>query len=126
MDANPCRSCGACCAAYRVSFYWREADDATPGGVPLALCQDLNPFYRAMRGTLRTPIRCVALRGQIGIAVHCAIYEHRASPCRDFAVSWENGKANGHCDAARRAYGLRFLDADDLGDESGRPLEPAA
>jgi Fe-S-cluster containining protein len=21
---NPCLSCGACCASFRVSFYWRE------------------------------------------------------------------------------------------------------
>jgi len=35
---NPCLSCGACCAAFRVSFYWREADGGESGGaVPPAL-----------------------------------------------------------------------------------------
>lgn len=29
-DGNPCLSCRACCAFFRVSFYWAEADD---GGV---------------------------------------------------------------------------------------------
>jgi hypothetical protein len=32
MSDNPCVSCGACCAHFRVSFYWAEADDA-PGGI---------------------------------------------------------------------------------------------
>lgn len=126
MDTNPCLTCGACCAAFRVSFYWREADDAAPGGVPLALCEDLNPFYRVMRGTRCSPVRCAALQGQVGLAVRCAIYERRASVCRDFTVSWGNGKPNAHCDAARRAYGLRFLIPEDLGDGSPHPLEPAA
>ena len=35
--ANPCESCGACCAQFRVSFYWSESD-AHPGGrVPASL-----------------------------------------------------------------------------------------
>ena len=33
---HPCLSCGACCAHFRASFYWAEADDQTPGGVPVA------------------------------------------------------------------------------------------
>ncbi|MBR7358785.1 YkgJ family cysteine cluster protein, partial [Klebsiella pneumoniae] len=24
-DINPCMTCGACCAYFRVSFYWAEA-----------------------------------------------------------------------------------------------------
>ncbi|MBB8903342.1 YkgJ family cysteine cluster protein, partial [Escherichia coli] len=24
-DLNPCITCGACCAFFRVSFYWAEA-----------------------------------------------------------------------------------------------------
>ena len=24
--ANPCLDCGACCASFRVSFYWSEAE----------------------------------------------------------------------------------------------------
>ncbi|HBP8873638.1 TPA: YkgJ family cysteine cluster protein, partial [Escherichia coli] len=27
-NPNPCMRCGACCAFFRVSFYWAEADDA--------------------------------------------------------------------------------------------------
>ncbi|EEX7666747.1 YkgJ family cysteine cluster protein, partial [Escherichia coli] len=25
-NPNPCMTCGACCAFFRVSFYWAEAD----------------------------------------------------------------------------------------------------
>ncbi|WP_374212354.1 YkgJ family cysteine cluster protein [Thiothrix subterranea] len=32
MNPNPCMTCGACCASFRVSFYWGETDAA-----PLAL-----------------------------------------------------------------------------------------
>ena len=34
---NPCVSCGACCVAFRASFYWAEGDDTTEGGVPVHL-----------------------------------------------------------------------------------------
>ena len=26
-EPNPCIECGACCAYYRASFYWAEADE---------------------------------------------------------------------------------------------------
>ena len=38
---------------------------------------------RCMQGTQRVPPRCVALRGDIGREVLCAIYDFRPSPCRD-------------------------------------------
>src|SRR5690606_12667348 len=34
---SPCLDCGACCAYYRVSFHWSEADPATGGETPAAL-----------------------------------------------------------------------------------------
>ena len=75
-EINPCMTCGACCAYFRVSFYWAEADDAG-GLVPSALT-----------------------------AVHCTIYENRPSPCREFAMSGENGEENDACNRARARYGL--------------------
>ncbi|EKJ0223351.1 YkgJ family cysteine cluster protein, partial [Escherichia coli] len=27
-NPNPCMACGACCAFFRVSFYWAKVDDA--------------------------------------------------------------------------------------------------
>lgn len=59
-EINPCMTCGACCAYFRVSFYWAEADDAG-GTVPSALTEPLTPFLRCMSGTnqrqkLRGPV----------------------------------------------------------------------
>jgi len=49
--ANPCLRCGACCAYFRASFYWGEADDTAPNGVPVELTEDLTAFRRVMIGT---------------------------------------------------------------------------
>ncbi|MDK7055560.1 YkgJ family cysteine cluster protein, partial [Escherichia coli] len=81
-EINPCMTCGACCAYFRVSFYWAEADDAG-GLVPSALTEPLTPFLRCMSGTNQRQSRCAALSGDIGDAVHCTIYENRPSPCRE-------------------------------------------
>ena len=102
---NPCIACGACCAFYRASFYWAEADDAG-GTVPVELTEKLNDFRRVMRGTNQANPRCVALVGTIGRHIYCSIYEKRSSVCRDFPVAWENGQPNPRCDAARAHWGL--------------------
>lgn len=104
-EINPCMTCGACCAYFRVSFYWAEADDAG-GLVPSALTEPLTPFLRCMSGTNQRQSRCAALSGDIGDAVHCTIYENRPSPCREFAMSGENGEENDACNRARARYGL--------------------
>ncbi len=77
-----CQTCGACCATYRVAFYWAEADDAPGGQVPAALTQALRPLERCMQGTASAPTRCVALQGEVGHRVACGIYAQRPSPCR--------------------------------------------
>lgn len=109
---NPCLTCGACCAYYRASFYWAEADDETPGGVPVALTRKLNDFRRVMIGSEGSSPRCIALEGTIGEQVCCTIYERRSSVCREFEPSWINGKPNERCDAARIAWGLAPLEPD--------------
>lgn len=103
---NPCLTCGACCAFYRASFYWTEGDDVTPGGVPVDMTEKMNDFRRVMKGTNTNRPRCIALLGIIGGQVSCAIYDKRASICREFEVSWENGNHNERCDKARQFYGL--------------------
>jgi len=106
--SNPCVSCGACCAHFRVSFYWAEADDAG-GPVPAELTEPLSLLMRNMRGTNDRAPRCVALQGEIGGCVSCSIYEQRPTPCREFAMSGEEGVANDACDRARARYGLPAL-----------------
>jgi Fe-S-cluster containining protein len=95
-----CQACGACCAAFRVSFYWAEADDASGGTVPVGLTEAISPHLRCMQGTGSKPVRCVALTGDVGKAVGCAIYPLRSSTCR----SVEPG--DGQCLKARAAHGL--------------------
>lgn len=107
--ANPCITCGACCAYYRASFYWAETDAAADGTVPAQLTEKLNDFRAVMRGTNGSNPRCIALIGQIGQSVGCSIYPLRASVCRDFKLSWENGVHNERCDKARAAWGLEPL-----------------
>jgi Fe-S-cluster containining protein len=111
---HPCRTCGACCASFRVSFYWGEGDDAH-GVVPEELTVPISPFLRAMAGTERHPPRCVALAGIVGETSTCRIHERRPTPCREFAASWENGEPNPGCDGARRRAGLPALRPADFG-----------
>ena len=81
-------------------------------GVPMALTEKLTDFHVVMKGTHHPSPRCIALQGQIGTAVCCCIYERRASVCRDFAPSWENGIPNARCDKARAAWNLNPLTPD--------------
>ena len=109
MGVNVCLSCGACCAFYRASFYWSEAEDHTAGGVPLKMVKKLTDFRLVMRGTEGPNPRCIALLGDIGRSVRCSIYERRASVCREFEPSWKTNAANPRCDKARAAWGLAAL-----------------
>lgn len=105
----PCLACGACCACFRASFYWGEANDAKENGVPVELTDKLNDFRRVMKGTAQQKPWCIALKGIIGKAVHCAIYPARASVCREFAPAWQEGEPNERCDQARAFWGLAPL-----------------
>jgi Fe-S-cluster containining protein len=107
---NPCLDCGACCAHFRVSFYWSEADPAAGGDTPAELSVKVAPFLAAMRGTENVPPRCAALEGEIGKRVRCTIHPLRPSPCRDFRASWVDGPRSEHCDRARAAHGLPPLE----------------
>ncbi len=117
---NPCVACGACCAHYRVSFYWTEAEPFLGGTVPSALTAKLDPHRLVMAGTQARPARCVALEGVVGRGTACRIYPDRPSPCRDLQPSWAEGAPNDQCDRARLAHGLPPLTADDFVD----PVEP--
>jgi len=129
---NPCLTCGACCAFYRVSFYWRERDDSQPEGVPEEWREDLNAFRCVMKGTNQSNPRCIALSGTIGKQVFCEIYERRPSVCRELEPSYKNGHPEPKCDRARSAYGLAPLTPDTWTEGKGNddspphPYSPAA
>lgn len=119
--ANPCLACGACCASFRVSFYWSEADEATEGTVPQDMTHHVAPLLSAMVGTDKLPPRCIALQGSIGLAVWCAIYERRPAVCREFEPTGSDGQANPLCERARQIWGLLPLNrlADDCQMDEG-------
>jgi Fe-S-cluster containining protein len=78
-----------------------------PGGcVPEALVESVGSHLVCMRGTASAPVRCTALRGKIGEAVSCVIYEFRPSACREFAPLAAVGRGDEACNEARQRHGL--------------------
>lgn len=104
--SHPCLTCGACCAYFRVSFYWREIEEKL---IPKEVLEDINNNYSCMVGTNKKNSRCVALTGLIGEKVACTIYEKRPTTCSNFKPSYENGVKNERCDEARIAHKLKPL-----------------
>ncbi len=100
-DGATCRACGACCAAFRVSFHWLEMSAL---GLPEALVEPVTPHRVAMRGTHAKAPRCVALDGTVGVAVRCTSYAVRPSPCREVRPGDER------CTTARARRGLPVLE----------------
>ena len=80
---NPCRSCGACCNAFRVSFHWSEASELSPYRVPENMIEQVTPHVACMAGTHARAPRCAAHEGTVGRSSGCSIYEFRPSPCRE-------------------------------------------
>lgn len=114
--AHPCLSCGACCATFRVSLHWSEAEPALGGRVPSALTEPVRVHELAMRGTSQAQPRCIALDADIGRRSRCTIHAQRPSTCAAVAASWESGEASAQCDRARGAHGLPVLTPDDWRD----------
>jgi uncharacterized protein len=110
---HPCLLCGACCAHFRVSFHWSEAEPSMGGQVPPALTDKLDAHRVVMRGTWAAHPRCTALKGTVGQGACCDIYEQRPSVCREVVPSWEHGVASPQCDKARVAHGLVPLTPED-------------
>lgn len=102
--SQTCQACGACCAAFRVSFYWTETDAHPEGTVPAGLTTPVTPHLVAMRGTDTKNPHCVALDGEVGKSVSCSIYPLRASTCHDCEVGSEK------CNRARQRHGLPAIE----------------
>jgi Fe-S-cluster containining protein len=100
--ANPCRACGACCAHFRVSFYWSEE---LVLGLAADLTERVDARHSCMRGTNQPQPRCVALQGEVGREASCGAYGQRPSPCREL----QPGEPK--CNAARARHGLAPLPA---------------
>ena len=91
----PCTECGACCASYRVSFYWSEG-----AHLPEPMVEKVTPVMACMAGTQGPAPRCAALQGKVGERVRCAVYESRPPVCRDVV------RGDERCIAARRRHAL--------------------
>jgi Fe-S-cluster containining protein len=102
---NPCLTCGACCASFRVDFATEELQ-SQGGCVPDGLAVDLLPGLMRMRGTDHVRPRCAALVGTVGETASCGIYEWRPGPCREFGERVPMGVADEACNRARRLHGL--------------------
>lgn len=109
MREDHCTRCGACCAAFRVDFHHSALASRGSGGVPDALTVPVTATLVRMRGTDTTSPRCVALEGEIGVAVRCTIYLDRPGPCREFAPYAALGIGDDACNRARRRHGLPAL-----------------
>jgi Fe-S-cluster containining protein len=101
-----CAHCGVCCVTYRVAFLRHELDSEAGGWVPVEFAEAMDRVHYCMRGTRTHPRRCLALQGTVGVDVSCSIYEHRPTPCRDFAPDAGIGRGDANCGDARRLYGL--------------------
>jgi Fe-S-cluster containining protein len=97
-----CQRCGACCAHFRVSFYWAEAPER---GLPDSATEQVSPTLACMAGTNQPVPRCHALQGQLGQWVSCGLYAQRPSPCREL----QPGEPK--CNQARLRHGLPPLSA---------------
>ncbi len=100
--SNPCTTCGACCASFRVDFSVMETQ-LEGGSVPDGLAVEVTAHTARMRGTDHSPPRCAALTGELGERVACGIYEWRPSPCREFEAGSDA------CQRARQRRGLAAL-----------------
>ena len=95
LTQDACLSCGACCAFYRVSFYWAEGEN-----LPEHMVEPLTSVYSCMSGTNQPQPRCIALEGEVGKHVSCSVYEHRSSSCKEVQAG------DTQCLKARKAAGL--------------------
>lgn len=95
VNEQSCVTCGACCAYFRVSFYWAEGES-----MPADVLEELTPVYSCMKGTNQKNPRCVMLSGEIGQQVSCIMYEQRSSSCKEVMPADEQ------CNKARTAHGL--------------------
>ena len=92
---DACLSCGACCAYFRVSFYWAEGIN-----MPEHYTEPVTAVYSCMCGTNQSQPRCIALLGEVGQQVSCGIYDLRSSSCKEVQI------ADDQCNKARLAHNM--------------------
>lgn len=94
---SPCQGCGACCGYSENWPRFSTEDDAALDAIP---ADYVNARLTGMRCEDN---RCSALRGAIGEATACAIYDLRPEVCRTCQPG------DPECAMARRKFGLPLL-----------------
>jgi Fe-S-cluster containining protein len=98
-QADPCRTCGACCAFDARWPSFTTDSDADIAAIPAAYVNTENTGMHCNGN------RCSALEGKVGTETTCLAYAVRPDVCR----ACEPGSAE--CSMARQAYGLPMLAA---------------
>jgi uncharacterized protein len=75
-DSALCQSCGACCSYSKEWPRFSTEPDADLDRIPPALVDDTLGRMRCAGD------RCMALRGEVGVATACTIYAVRPQVCR--------------------------------------------
>ena len=96
-EENPCQACGACCAYSANWPRFSTEDDEALARIPEEL---VNAHGSGMRCDTD---RCAALKGKVGEATACSIYEVRPEVCRTCMPR------DAECTMARRKFGLPAL-----------------
>ena len=81
---DECLTCGACCAFFRVSFYWAEGES-----MPEEAVEVLTPVYSCMKGTNQKNSRCIMLSGEIGQQVSCTMYVKKCNQAMSSVIKLE-------------------------------------
>ncbi|MEW6127840.1 MAG: YkgJ family cysteine cluster protein [Acidobacteriota bacterium] len=92
-----CLTCGACCAYFHQILI--SIEDATPRSLAWEVTDTDEQTTHWLRRDLGEA-RCVALAGEVGKRVSCAIYELRPTACRAFEAGSDR------CQALRRMFGF--------------------
>lgn len=88
-DPSLCQSCGACCGPSCAQMGW---PDIAPSEVATMKKEDAEVLLTTEPGFLAFQVKmskqgyfvCPFLKGRIGEAVRCSIYESRPQSCREF------------------------------------------
>jgi Fe-S-cluster containining protein len=94
---NPCQACGACCAYSANWPRFSTEDDAALDRIPAELVNARGSGMRCDGD------RCAALKGKVGEATSCTIYEVRPEVCHTCMPG------DAECAMARRKWGLSPL-----------------
>lgn len=95
VTQDSCLTCGACCAHFRVSFYWAEGLH-----LPEHYTEPVTAVYSCMTGTNQANPRCIALEGEVGVNVSCSVYAARSTSCKEVQAG------DTQCNKARARYNM--------------------